>query len=289
VIREGSLAHRYFQRKELAQYEAADVIGVESPGNLRYFADEFAHKNYRLEVLLNWASVQNLPLATSNYRSQLGLTGKVVFFYGGNIGVAQDMDNIVRLAAGLEEHGNIFFLLVGSGSEAPRLKAEIQKRGLTNMAILPPVPQDEYLRMLGEFDVGLISLDKRLPSNNLTGKLLGYMTCRLPVLASVNPGNDLTTFLHKFQAGISCENGNDECLRAAAIRLAKDHTLREAMGRNSRSLLEKKFSVQAAAAQILSHFQNMDVSSAREMPIFVAHPTAIEGVDAGRFCAGVDG
>ena len=60
-----------------------------------------------------------------DHRKRLGLQGKVVFFYGGNIGIAQDMDNIVRLAVNLQNEPDAYFLLVGEGSEVPRLRAEI--------------------------------------------------------------------------------------------------------------------------------------------------------------------
>ncbi len=124
------------------------------------------------------------------------------------------------------------------------------------MAIRPPVSQAEYLSMLLEFDVGLVSLDRRLSTNNLPGKLFGYMTCGIPILASINPGNDLARMLHETDAGIACENGDDQSLREAALRLAGESELRSRMGRNARLLLESRFSVQVAAVQILSHFQD---------------------------------
>ncbi len=254
VLRRGGIPHRYFRRIELKQYAASDVIGVEAPGNLRYFQEELQGKGYCLEVLLNWSHLQPQPPPTGKHRAALGLMNKVVFFYGGNIGVAQDMDNLLRLATSLRDQESIFFLMVGSGSEVPRLNSLISDFQLQNFRILPPVPQQEYLEMLSEFDVGLVSLDRRLQTNSLTGKLLGYMTCGLPILASLNAGNDLTAFLREFEAGISCLNGDDESFQTAALCLANDSSQRRRMGQNSRRLLEMKFSVSAAAAQILSHF-----------------------------------
>ena len=255
VLRPNGLLHRYFRRKELLQYSAADWIGVEATGNLKYFKDELGDR-YPVEVLFSWMELAP-PQPTFSYRQKLGLTGKVVFFYGGNIGVAQAMDNIVRLAATLEDQGDIFFLLVGEGSEVPRLKTEIGNQRLKNIKILPALPQPEYLRMLSEFDVGLVSLDRRLTSHNLPGKIFGYMNNGLPILASVNPGNDLAKLLHEFDAGIACENGDDQCLRNAALRLSADGELRRRMGKNSRELLKSKFSVAAASNQILSHVARM--------------------------------
>ena len=254
LIRRNGLLHRYFRRMELRQYTAADIIGVESPGNLNYFASDAALRGYNPEVLFSWTGQHLVKLPQKDFRSQMGLDDRVVFFYGGNIGVAQDMDNIVRLAAGLQGLENIFFLLVGDGSEVARIKGSIRAHGLRNITILPPVDQAEYLDMLSAFDIGLISLDRRLTSHNLPGKLFGYMANGKPVLASINPGNDLGPLLSDSGAGIACENGNDDCLRSAALRLANDCELRLRMGRNSHDLLESRFSVSAAAAQILSHF-----------------------------------
>jgi glycosyltransferase involved in cell wall biosynthesis len=250
-----ALPYWYFRYKELAQYRAADIIGVESPGNLGYFSGELRDKRFTVEVLRPWALANSNGAVKKGYRQQLGLENHVVFFYGGNIGVAQDIDNIVRLANNLKERSNIFFLLVGEGSEVARLNQSIHDLGLCNIRILPAVPQEHYFAMLHEFDVGIVSLQRNLTSHNFPGKLLGYMSCAKPVLASVNPGNDIRRVLEEAGAGLCCDNGDDEQLRDAAILLANDSKLRDAMGRNSCLLLETKFSVQTAAEQIFSHFR----------------------------------
>jgi glycosyltransferase involved in cell wall biosynthesis len=193
---------------------------------------------------------------------RLGLFNQIVFFFGGNVGIAQDIDNLLRLAASLAGDSRIFFLIVGEGSEARRLKATIAERRLTNIRMLPPVEQREYISMVSEFDVGLISLDRRLKNHNIPGKLLSYFYWGLPVLASINAGSDLFALLDGNQAGICVANGDDEGLRAAALRLANDPELRRRMGRNGRLLLEEKFSVESAAQQILQHLPRSVLSLA---------------------------
>ena len=253
LIRKG-MVYRYLRRKELVQYAAADLIGVEAFGNLSYFKNELAGYDYRVEVLYNWLDARNPPTRNSGWRLQLGLNDKIIFFYGGNIGVAQDLDNILRLAAGMRGRAEVFLLLVGSGSEVQRLNAEIEKKSLHNIRILPPLSQKEYLQCLSECDVGLVSLDRHLKSHNFPGKLLGYVLCGKPVLASVNPGNDLIEFLRHGDAGFAYINGEDEKLLAAALLLATQPETRQRMGRNARELGNTAFSARAIAQQILSHF-----------------------------------
>src|SRR5690606_35312344 len=123
---------------------------------------------------------------------------------------------------------------------------------LENFQILPACGQQEYLEMLQEFDVGLITLDKRLQSANVPGKLLGYLQCGMPTLASVNPGNDLADILRDSGAGLASINGEDDVLRANALRLVQDDAQRSRMGNAARLLLARHFDVAAAARQILS-------------------------------------
>jgi glycosyltransferase involved in cell wall biosynthesis len=257
ILRKG-LVYYYFRSKEKLQYRIADRIAVQSPANLDYFAREFRSRHYPLEVLYNWMSLHVESSPSTHYRAQLGLQNKVVFVYGGNLGVAQDVDNIVRLAERLVDHRHIHFLLVGAGSEVPRLERLLAEKHLHNLQSIPPVSPSEYLALLSEFDVGLLSLDRRLTTHNVPGKLLGYMYWCKPALASINPGNDLFELLGRNEAGFCLSNGDDDGLCEAALRLANDPELRSRMGKNSRILLERMFSVKAAAAQILDRFQTQN-------------------------------
>jgi len=259
ILRKG-LIYYFFRRKEILQYEIADRIAVQSPANLEYFAREFRTQGYRLEVLYNWMNLQVENVPSTNYRTSLGLQDKVVFVYGGNLGVAQDVDNIVRLADRLAAHSHIHFLLVGEGSEVPRLRRLLAEKSLRNIQILSAVRPPEYLAMLSEFDLGLLSLDRRLKTHNVPGKLLGYMYWCKPTLASINPGNDLFEILGKNQAGLCLLNGDDDGLCAAALRLANDPDLRDRMGKNARGVLERSFSVEAAVAQIMNAFRAQEAS-----------------------------
>lgn len=245
VLRKGPV-YLYFRSKEKLQYRTADVIGVQSPANLKYFEEPGAVRPPRLEVLYNWTD----PAVPDP--APLGLDGKVVFFYGGNLGVAQDVDNLVRLAGRLADEPSAHLLLVGEGSEAVRLRGLIAEKGLRNIEVRDAVDQERYLSMVAAADVGLISLDRHLRTQNLPGKMLSYMQCSIPILASVNPGNDLREIVEKADAGLVSWNGEDDAFAANARLLAGDAERRRTMGRNARALLEETFTVERAARQILA-------------------------------------
>jgi glycosyltransferase involved in cell wall biosynthesis len=249
VLRKG-LAYRVLKLFERLQYVVADRIGVETKGSVEYFRNG-AHCG-KVELLRNWTRTAPIrSLADRPFRRKLGLENKTVFLYGGNIGVAQDMDNILRLAKRMEEMPDVHFLLIGAGSEVERLMALVAGGKARNVSIMPPVGQEDYLSLIGQFDVGLVSLDRRLRSFSTTGKLLGYLRCGLPVLASVNPGNELMDLLTSSGAGLCSWNGDDETFYQNAVYLCSA-SVRRSITSRSRALLEAEFSVQAAADRILS-------------------------------------
>lgn len=253
ILRRG-LVWRYLRKQEMSQYAVADVIAVQSKGDLQYFAANFPERRFKLEVLRNWAAPPEIIRPSEKFRTRLNLRGKTIFIYGGNMGVAQDMDNLLRLADNVAGDPRIHFLFVGEGSEVSRMKNSIAGGVAPNITILPPLGQRDFLSLVSECDAGLISLDRRLKTQNVPGKLLSYLQSSLPTLASVNPGSELFELLQESGAGFCFLNGDDPGLSAAAIRLANDAALRSLMGLNALQLLRKAFSAEVAANTILRNF-----------------------------------
>ncbi len=251
LIRTGSVIEKYFRYFEKNNYDAADTIGLMSLKNLEWF-QETTNLNKQLGVLYNWAS--DTPVeSTGQVRKSLGLDGKVVYFYGGNIGHAQDMMSIIKLAKRMSNETQAHFVLVGAGDEVELVQNAIEQEPLTNITLLPPVPQYELKQMLAEFDIGLFTLHKNHTTHNFPGKLLGYMVQKLPILGSINKGNDLKSIIEECNAGLVTVYGEDDTLYKNASKLLHDEDFRNKMGQNANELLKKRFSVSEAVRKILNN------------------------------------
>ena len=254
LIKQGSLIEKYFRFFETLNYTAADLIGLMSPKNMELFNHENKNR-FNTHVLFNWAdtTLPELQAEKLDLRSKLGLEGKVIFFYGGNIGHAQDMANLMRLAVSLKNNEDIHFLFIGQGDEIDLVKRTIKRNFLVNTTFLPSVSQEEFKHVLRQVDVGLFSLAYSHKTHNFPGKLLGYMLESIPILGSVNPGNDLNDIISSAGAGYVFVNGEDDALRGAAIELASNSKLRQSLGHNANDLLNHSFSVESAANDIIEH------------------------------------
>lgn len=249
MLRERDVITRYFRICEAANYSQADVIGIQSQKNLKLFQEKNP-KGPRLELLYNWADDRRGFIRSTSFRTRLGLEGKVIFLYGGAITNQQDIPNLLRLARSLNEEREAHFLIVGDGYDLPNVRSIVERHKLSNVTIHPVVDQEAFRDLLAEVDVGLFSLARSHSTHNFPGKVLGYLVQGLPILGSVNPGNDLEEVINEAGAGFVAINGDDEKLAQFALRLLKDATLRANAGRAARDLLVSKFSVASAATVI---------------------------------------
>ncbi|MBE7411781.1 MAG: glycosyltransferase family 4 protein [Leptospiraceae bacterium] len=250
LLKKHSIITKYFLFFEKKCYDSANTIGVMSKKNLDWFKDYYKG-NAKVELLFNWAENSPVVLKSKPYRKKLGLEKKLVFFYGGNIGHAQDMSQVINLAKSMLNFPKVHFVLVGAGDEVGLVKYSIQEFNLKNMTLLSPVPQGEFKKLMAEFDVGLFCLHRNHTTHNFPGKILGYMVQGMPILGSVNLGNDLKEIIEEANAGYVSISGDEDLLLSNAKQFLKSGVIK-ITGKNSKKLLEKKFSVSSAAKSILN-------------------------------------
>ena len=108
ILREKSLI-TIFLNFEKINYSSADKIGMMSENNVKWFKEKFGKVN--VEVLYNWTSVTNTPKNIIDYKKILKIEDKIVLFYGGNIGHAQDMNNLMNLVHRFKNNSKVHLFL----------------------------------------------------------------------------------------------------------------------------------------------------------------------------------
>jgi glycosyltransferase involved in cell wall biosynthesis len=245
------LPYRVFDAVARYQYSVADVIGVQTPGNLTYFDRWQQQQGRTLEVLQNWLgkpAQARCPIRLD----QTALSGRQVFVYAGNMGVAQGMDIVLELAEQLQNRADVGFLLVGRGSDVARLKASARDRALNNVLFHDEIHPDEIPDLYAQCSAGIVALDPRHRSHNIPGKFLTYMQSGLPVLANVNAGNDLAQMIRAQQVGQVCENNDLLAIQQLAEQLLQQIKVDANLPSRCKALFEKQFAVEAAAKQIVA-------------------------------------
>ena len=249
LMRRG-LPYVFFKAVSKYQYSVANTIGVQTQGNDRYFFDWAARTGGRLEVLHNWLADAPISACSISIRDT-PLAGRKIFVYAGNMGVAQGMDILLEIASRFQSRSDVGFLFVGRGSDAKRLKLDASLRGLSNVLFYDEIGPDEIPGLYAQCHVGLVSLDARHKTHNIPGKFLTYMQAGLPVLASINPGNDLAALIGHARVGSVCTNQSVDALHALADELLSVVETDQDLGGRCRALWARMFAPEIAVEQIV--------------------------------------
>ena len=258
VIKKG-LPYQFLKSVEHYQYQQADTIGIQSPNNVMYFQQHQSDISAKLEVLWNWARPLNAISKTqcSIDISQTSIDGRIVFVYAGNIGVAQGMQAFLQLTESLKTNSDIGFLIVGRGSEATQIRGAIAQKQLNNCVVFDEISPFEIPSLFEQCDVGLMFLDRRHQTHNIPGKLVTYLQSGLPVLAAVNPGNDLLTLVPQYGIGEVYAGNDPEKFTLLALALANQvRKEKSAIEERCKALANSLFGSKQIAHQILATFKH---------------------------------
>jgi glycosyltransferase involved in cell wall biosynthesis len=245
------IPYHFFSAVARYQYSVADIIGVQSPGNLSYFKSWLAKPGHKLEVLQNWLGKPSKSRCSIRV-NETPLADRKVFVYAGNMGVAQGMDILLDLAEKLRGRSDVGFLFVGRGQEAARLKSASQSRCLDNTVFFDEIDPEEIPDLYSQCDAGIVALDSRHKSHNIPGKFLTYMQSGLPVLANINQGNDLAKIIREQRVGQVCETNQLDELLQLTEKLLTQLESDTAMSVRCTSLFESEFTVEKTVKQIIA-------------------------------------
>jgi glycosyltransferase involved in cell wall biosynthesis len=170
------------------------------------------------------------------------------------MGDAQDILSLVNSIDYSILGQRAIMLLMGDGNQFDKIKNTINKKNLTNIILMPTVDRKRYLSLMSKADIGLVSLSKKMSSNNYPLKMIGYMQLSKPILASVNKNNEIIQMIENNNVGlVSLASDETSFNKNLDIHISSE-ALRKEQGKNAYKLFKDQFTVEVAALQIYKHF-----------------------------------
>ena len=259
MLKEGGFIHKQFVKKEKKLYEISDTIGCMSPENVDYVLKHNPEIDKK-KVEVNPNTIEPIEFSYSEeekktIREKYDIpTDKKVFVYGGNLGKPQGLDFLLETIS-VTNNENAFFLIVGDGTEFPRMKDWFENQKPNNAKLLQRLPKADYDRLLVACDVGLIFLDKNFLIPNFPSRLLSYLEMSMPVLAATDIHTDIGTIVEENKCGYKVISGN-QAEMLAKIKLLLTENLIE-KGENARTLLYNNYTVEKSYNLILNKLKHV--------------------------------
>lgn len=239
---------RYYRNVIKGFYKNATKILITSKG-FRESINEKGNFNEKIIYFPNWAE-DSISDGNKNYPIPNLPQGFKIMF-AGNIGEAQDLDNIMRAALELKDKKHIQFVLVGDGRKMPYVKEFVLQNNLDEtVKVMGRFPVESMSSFFNKADIMLVTL-KDDPIFNLTvpAKLQAYMSASKPILAMLNgegAGNIIDA-----KCGFTVPAGDYKGLSEAIIEasLLSQEELQK-LGDNSRNYYEKYFKMSACITNL---------------------------------------
>ncbi len=229
-IKRNSFIYKHYHKVSEKIYKSADKILVTSESFKKYFADEFGIKDtvylpQYAESIFNPKDCEKIP------------DGKIDLTFAGNIGKAQKVDTIISAAKILRDEKDLYFHIVGDGSELENVKKSAE--GLTNVFFYGKRPLSEMPSFYKKSDAMLLTMESDpVLSYTLPGKYQSYIAAGKPVIGAID--GEAKRVIEKSGAGY-CANAEDEKGLAVAVKKFIAEKNKKALSENAVKFFEENF------------------------------------------------
>lgn len=249
------ILYNMFRKKEEDLYRISDYIGCMSPANVKYLLkhNPFIDKN-KVEIAPNSYDVpSNNNIIDKVYiRKKYNLPiDKPIFIYGGNMGKPQGIPFIIECMKSVKEREDCYFVLVGDGTEYPKLERFIKEEKPKSISVFRKLPKKDYDDLASSCDIGLIFLDYRFTIPNYPSRLLPYLMGKKPIIAVTDPNCDTGTIAETNGYGFYSPSNSVDCFVNVVNKILSSDIKR--MGENGYNFFLKNYTTGNTYNTIIKH------------------------------------
>jgi glycosyltransferase involved in cell wall biosynthesis len=197
----------------------------------------------RIRVIPNWADVDEVRPGDPNDNSllrSLGLEGRFVLGYAGNMGRVHDIEMLLAAARTLRVRASgVHLLFIGSGSKAGLVAAAAAERD-SNVTLLGPRDRSEQDVFVNACHVAVMALAPGMAGVGVPSRLYNVLAAGRPVVAAIDPDSEPARVLREEGVGIQTAPGNSGAFVQAIETIRADAPfLSEAGSRARRAAVER--------------------------------------------------
>lgn len=235
------LANTVLTKMVRSIYKACDTIFIQSP---RFSESILAKGNFKDKLVFapNWAEDVFCQMEVKENNVELKLPNGFNVMFAGNIGEAQDFDNIINAANLLKGYIDIHWVVVGDGRK--RVEAEQRVRELcleNNVHFLGRHPVKMMPSYFKYADAMLVTLrDEFIFSLTIPSKVQAYMASGKPILTMLTGvGNEI---IEEANCGFIADSGDFRTLAKNVLRMYQlSPSERKLLGKNATDYYDAHF------------------------------------------------
>ena len=234
-------------------YKSASILTVISEGFKSKLLERGVPEG-KIRVIRNWCEERLGIKVRSESEKPALFQDRFTVMFAGNFGKAQGLEVVLeaaKIVASADQ--KVQFVLVGSGVEENRLKAQAASLRLSNIVFHPRLPMDQAASYMENADALLVSLRADpLFTITIPSKTQAYMAIGKPIIMAVD--GEAANLVAHARCGVTCHPGNATALATAVMGMSKKSKAElELMGRSGKTFYDSQLSLSVG----VSHFENI--------------------------------
>ena len=223
-------------------YRKAAAVTASTPTIHRRLLERGVPPNKAIYVP-NWVDTSEVrPLPKENeFSLENRIDQHFVVSYAGNIGLAQNLDDLILAASHLRGREHIKFVVVGDGVARNEIVRQVADQELDNVLVLPYHPYETVPLIYASSDISYVSIRPSVDSDAMPSKVYRIMSAGRAVLAVTTRDSDLAALVADARCGLVVEPNAPSELSEAILRLAADPTMVTEMGTAGRRYVEENY------------------------------------------------
>lgn len=250
-----SLIYKFFDWLTAWLYSNVDVLVV--IGRCQEVLVQTKTKDIsEIRVITNWADVDDIgpdPEAGKQFLAGLGLEGKLVLQWAGNMGFPHDVETILEAIEKLAVHDEVHFLIIGSGARRPWIEEQVNKKGLKNVTFLGLLPRSQQQAFLNGCDIGLSSLVDGYWGIAVPSRSYNILCAGKPILTVAQADGEISQLIVEKNVGWVVPPGDSDKFVEVVTDVLQNRNQLADMGRRGREVAENEYS----AAYIIDRYAEL--------------------------------
>lgn len=244
VLKNNSIIAQVFEKANKFVFNNVDSIVVLSTEMKKYLISNKKIQEDKVLVIPNWYSELKVKkIGNKNDKLQV--------FYGGNMGMAQDMDTIMEAIKLLKVNDKVEFHFVGHGIKKQLLEKTISANSIKNCFVHGFLAKENYDNMILFADLLVVSLEKNAWGLGSPSKVYSYLAAGKAILAIMPESTDVVDDIKKYQNGFHIKNNDVNSLVNLITDLSENKKILEKMGDQSLKLFLEKYTLEKCTKQYL--------------------------------------
>ena len=242
--KKSGLVYNVLSKLEHKVYNSSDAVTTIDQVFHDTIVDRFEDRK-KLHIIPNFVDTDLYRTGVSTEALDKSLfpeTDSIKMLYAGNIGFAQDWEQLVRLAEKTRDL-NVEYFLIGEGVMKKYVEDKKQELGLDKLHVLPYQPRHLMPAILAYSDVQYIFMTPKMEGMGFPSKVYTIMACGRPLLICSGENTPIVNFLQpvgcaKLVTDHDLEKKTDEM--AAWLGTMSREKLRE-MGKKGEKVIHENY------------------------------------------------